>query len=50
MGSDGHDDGWCMATEIDFPENTNGVDDDTSSCTSGGLAVLYALVDYDLIV
>jgi Lysozyme like domain len=41
------DDGWCMATEIDFPENTN---DDTSSCTSGSLAVLYALVDYDLIV
>jgi hypothetical protein len=39
-----------MATEIDSPENTNGVDDDTSSCTSGSLAVLYALVDYDLIV
>jgi hypothetical protein len=34
-----HDDGWCMGTEIDFPENTNG-DDDTSSCTSGSLAVL----------
>jgi hypothetical protein len=36
-----------MATEIDFPENTNGYDD-TSSCTSGSLSVLYdALVASD---
>ena len=27
MESDGHDDGWCMATEIDFPESVHALYD-----------------------